>query len=106
MTLILPRLRYKKSVKRDNRCCDCGEDYRRYFLSLDGVGIAILSKPEITPTPMDANSLATAVPIDAASLATRCVVVFLFAMFPSINVSAEGHWERRGRFTTSANRVR
>ena len=83
MTLVFLLLRYRNNAMRSNLCVDCGEDYRRYFLLLDDVGIATLSKPVITPTPIDANSLTTAVPIDAASLATACVIVFLFAMFPS-----------------------
>ena len=88
---------------RDNQSFYRGEDYRRYFLPLDGVGIATLSKPVITPAPMDPNSLATAVPIDSASLATAFAIVFLFAMVPSIVLSADELWERRGRFTTSPN---
>ena len=86
MTLVFLLLRYRNNAMRSNLCVDCGEDYRRYFLLLDDVGIAILSKPVITPAPMDANSLATAVPIDAASLETHVQSSFCSPCFPPSSV--------------------
>ena len=86
---------------RDKQSLYRSEGYRSYFLSLDGVGIAIFSKPVITPAPMDPKPFATPVPIDATSFATAFAIVFLFAMFPSTVLSAVKIWERRGRFTTS-----